>query len=153
MSSELQELYSEILIEHSQSPSNFSRLKVVSNQAHGKNPLCGDAVDVYLLLEDGRIKEISFQGQGCAICMASSSMMTECIKGLTLTEATKLFDGFRDYMLGKKEELGVDLESFEAMSGVRNFPTRIKCATLPWHVLSSALTAKDAKDAKVCKGF
>lgn len=152
MSSELTDLYSEILLEHSQQPSNFKKLPIVSNFAHGVNPLCGDAVDVYLLIEDGRIKEISFEGQGCAICMASSSMMTECIKGLTLKEAEDLFAGFRDYMSGHKTELGVDLESFEALSGVKKFPMRVKCATLPWHVLNSALNNEKIDVTVKCSG-
>lgn len=152
MNSELTDLYSEILLEHSKEPSNFKKLPVVSNYAHGVNPLCGDAVDVFLLIEEGKIKEISFQGQGCAICMASSSMMTECVKGLTLKEAESLFEGFRDYMLGHKEELGVDLESFEALAGVKKFPMRIKCATLPWHVFNSALNNQTKKITIECPG-
>lgn len=152
MNSELTNLYSEILLEHSKEPSNFKKLQIVSNHAHGVNPLCGDTVDVYLLIEEGKIKEISFQGKGCAICMASSSMMTECIKGLTLKEAESLFADFRDYMQGHQQELGVDLESFEALAGVKKFPMRVKCATLPWHVLNAALNNQENKITLECSG-
>lgn len=139
--SDLRDLYQETILDHNKHPRNFRRLEGASHRAHGHNPLCGDRVDVFLLIDDGCIKEAAFDGDGCAISTASASIMTEMLQGRSLEDAQQLFEHFHDLLLGKAES-GDELGKLEVLAGVRAFPTRVKCATLPWHTLQAALRSE-----------
>ncbi|HYA62317.1 MAG TPA: SUF system NifU family Fe-S cluster assembly protein [Candidatus Sulfotelmatobacter sp.] len=139
--SELEGLYQEVILDHSRRPRNFHSMKDADRHADGYNPLCGDRFTVYLKLQDDRITEISFQGTGCAISTASASILTEILKGKTRAQADALFDTFHDLVTGKTSAEGETpaLGKLAAFSGVCEFPVRVKCATLVWHTLRSAL--------------
>jgi nitrogen fixation NifU-like protein len=136
----LRELYQEVILDHSKSPRNFRELSG-GRSARGHNPLCGDRLTLFLQVRDGRIADVAFQGAGCAISTASASMMTEALKGKTEAEAEKIFRAFHDLVTGKSaandpsEELG----KLAVFAGVRDYPVRVKCATLAWHTLKAAL--------------
>jgi nitrogen fixation NifU-like protein len=132
-------LYQEVIVDHSKRPRNLRKLEGANRQACGYNPLCGDKVRVYLKVEDGRVVDAAFEGAGCAISTASASIMTETVKGKTVGEAEALFEGFHDLVTGKTHPGRVDLGKLEVFSGVCDYPTRVKCATLVWHTLRSAL--------------
>lgn len=137
----LDDLYQEAILDHQRNPRNFTRLPGANRQAEGANPLCGDHVTVYLEVEDGKIKNIGFQGEGCAIAKASASMMTGAVKGKTLAEAAEVFRSFHRMLTGDPDPC-FDLESMgklAAFSGVRAFPVRVKCASLAWHTLNAAM--------------
>jgi len=139
--SELRDLYQEVILDHSKAPRNFRTLSAVTHEADGRNPLCGDTFTVSVAVEDGRIKDIAFRGQGCAISTASASMMTECLKGKTLEEERNLFEWFHS-LLTAPPAVGSPagpLGKLAVFSGVREFPVRVKCATLAWHTLKAAL--------------
>lgn len=143
---ELRDLYQEVILDHSKRPKNFGELAGANRQAEGYNPLCGDRETVYVRLEDDVLKDIGFRGQGCAISTASASMMTESLKGRTRAEAEALFERFHDLIIGKNGEAKPgqpELGKLTVFSGVREFPVRIKCATLPWHTLKAALAGDD----------
>jgi nitrogen fixation NifU-like protein len=150
--SDLRDLYQEVILDHSKKPRNFGKPAHANHTAQGHNPLCGDRVTIYLDLgEDGRVKEVTFEGSGCAISMASASIMTEMLKGKTVDEAKTLFEKFHGVVTGEDEDLsgadGVDLDRLEALSGVREFPMRVKCATLAWHTFIAA--AEDSHEKVV----
>jgi len=145
MSSDLRELYQEVILDHSKRPRNFHAMPDADRRAEGYNPLCGDRETVFLDLEGEVLKDVSFQGAGCAISTASASMMTESVKGKTRAEADALFERFRDLITGKPEAAGSpDLGKLAVFSGVREYPVRVKCATLPWHTLKAALAGEGA---------
>ena len=138
------ELYQDIILDHGRKPRNFHAMAKPSHFAHGHNPLCGDRVTVYLAIEDGRVKDVSFEGRGCAISTASASLMTEVLKGKTLEEAEKLFKAFHAEVTGGEatatpEALQDDLERLAPLEGVKAYPARVKCATLAWHAFEAAL--------------
>lgn len=138
MSDELTELYQQVILDHSRKPRNFHVLPEANRSAEGHNPLCGDRFTVFLKLEDGIIKDISFQGAGCAISKASASMMTDHLKGKTAAEAEATFSQYQQMVtagLPDEEAMG----KLCAFSGVRHFPMRVKCAILPWHALMAGL--------------
>jgi nitrogen fixation NifU-like protein len=142
--SDLRELYQEVILDHNRRPRNFQKLDGANRTAEGYNPLCGDEITVYVRLEDGAIKDISFQGSGCAISKASASMMTASLKGKSKVDAEALFETFHKMVTA---DLSVTFDPLEvgklaAFSGVREFPVRVKCATLPWHTLHAALEGK-----------
>ncbi len=139
--SDLRELYQEVILDHNKSPRNFRKLEDANRMAEGYNPLCGDQITVYLKLEDDVIKEISFQGAGCAISKASASMMTASLKGKTEAEARALFDRVHKMLLGELDMTSGehDLGKLSLLSGVSQFPARVKCASLSWHTLQAAL--------------
>ncbi len=142
--SDLRELYQQVIIEHSRSPRNYKELEGANHSAEGYNPLCGDQIKVFVLLEEGTIKDISFKGSGCAISKASASLMTAAVKGKTVAEAEKLFGRFRE-MVTSDHDAQIDevgLGKLAVFSGVREFPVRVKCATLAWHTLHAALEEK-----------
>ena len=150
--SNLRELYQEVILDHSRKPRNFGKPAEVHHMAQGHNPLCGDRVTVYLDLDgDGRVTEVTFEGSGCAISMASASIMTEMLKGKTVSEAKSLFDKFHGVVTGEDEDMsgadGIDLDRLEALAGVREFPMRVKCATLAWHTFIAA--TQDRRDKVV----
>jgi nitrogen fixation protein NifU and related proteins len=137
--SELRSLYQEVILDHFRRPRNCGVLDCPNREAEGRNALCGDQVHVYLRVAGGRIEEISFQGNGCAICTASCSLMTESVRGKTVAETAALFDGFHDMLTGVADEAGVELGKLRAFEGVREYPVRVKCATLAWHTLKAAI--------------
>jgi nitrogen fixation protein NifU and related proteins len=142
MNDALRELYQEVILDHSKSPRNFHALSGPARSAKGHNPLCGDRLTLYVDVEDGRIKDVAFEGAGCAISTASASMMTEALKGKTEAEAEKMFEGFHALVTGKSlsEE---DLGKLAVFAGVRDYPVRVKCATLAWHTLRAALAQQE----------
>lgn len=146
MLDELRELYQEVILDHGRAPRNFRRLAEPARHAHGQNPMCGDTLDVYLTLgADGTIEDVAFEGKGCAISMASASLMTETLKGRPAAEALALFDAFHRLCTEEGFDAataGVDedaLERLQVLAGVREFPVRVKCATLAWHTMKTAL--------------
>lgn len=141
--SELRDLYQEVILDHNRRPRNCGVIKCATKTADGHNPLCGDTVKVYLRISNGIIEEISFQGHGCAICTASSSLMTEAVNGKTVDEVRKLSDGVREMLTGVASEQGVELGKLRVFEGVREYPVRVKCATLPWHTLNAAIADND----------
>ncbi len=140
---DLRELYQELILDHSRSPRNFHAMEHADRTAVGNNPLCGDRLTLYLRLEGDRIADASFQGQGCAISKASTSLMTAAIKGLSVSEAEALFGKFHDMVTGdSKATPDPALGRLAVFAGVAEFPARVKCASLPWHTLRAALEAK-----------
>lgn len=139
--SELRDLYQEVILDHRKRPRNFRSMESADFQAEGYNPLCGDQVTVFLKVRDSVIEDVSFQGEGCAISIASASLMTEILKGKTLQEAGNLFSKFHNLMIDEatEGEERLSLGKLEVLAGVREFPMRVKCATLPWHTLHAAL--------------
>ena len=138
MMTDLQELYQEVILDHNKRPRNFGRLEGATHRAEGFNPLCGDRITVFLDIEAGKVKEVYFQGNGCAISTASASVMTEMVKGRTLEETRELFDKFHN-MVTREDGETEDLGKLVVFAGVRAFPIRVKCATLAWHTLQAAL--------------
>jgi nitrogen fixation protein NifU and related proteins len=143
--SELRELYQEVILDHRTHPHNFRELPHATHRAAGFNPFCGDRVEVYLVLDGGRIREAAFRGSGCAISTASASIMTDVLKGKTAAEAECLCTRFRALVAGTAEEQAdrageaPELGELYALAGVRKFPVRVKCATLTWHTMLAAL--------------
>ncbi|MDE2484165.1 MAG: SUF system NifU family Fe-S cluster assembly protein [candidate division NC10 bacterium] len=142
--SDLRELYQEVILDHNKRPRNFQKLEGANRAADGYNPLCGDQITVYLLVEDHVIKDIAFQGSGCAISKASASMMTAIVKGKTTAEAEGLFETFHRMVTADLSVASDPLVvgKLAAFAGVREFPVRVKCATLPWHTLRAALEGR-----------
>jgi nitrogen fixation protein NifU and related proteins len=139
--SELSELYQQVILDHNKKPRNFRRMEDATQSAEGYNPLCGDQLTVYLKTGNGVVDEVSFEGSGCAISKAASSMMTQAVKGKTREEAEKLFDEFHRMVTGELDEEATEnsLGRLKIFAGVRDFPARVKCASLPWHTLHAAL--------------
>ena len=147
MDSGLRELYQEIILDHSRHPRHFGPLADANRMAEGHNPLCGDRVKIQLKVDsDGRIQDVMFEGRGCAISVASASLMTDLLKGRTVTEADRLMGGFLELVKGESANAlqPDDREQLEVMAGVSAFPMRVKCATLPWHAMKSALDGGEA---------
>ena len=141
---DLYDLYQEVIIDHNRSPRNFGKPERYNRTAEGFNPLCGDKLTVYLRVDDiGTIEDIAFEGEGCAISVASASLMTECLKGRPVSEAEALFGSFHDLVTRGDTETVADLGKLAALAGVREFPSRVKCATLCWHAMESALNGQD----------
>ena len=142
MDNSLRELYQEVILDHSRHPRHYGALDGATHKAEGYNPLCGDRVTVYLVLdESGRVTDIKFEGKGCAISQASASLMTEMLAGKTATEAERLMTGFLHLVKGE-EASGLsedDRETLDVMSGISEFPMRVKCATLAWHTYKNAV--------------
>lgn len=142
--SDLRDLYQEVILEHSKAPRNYRELPNANHKAEGFNPLCGDHFTVYLNVEGDAIRDISFQGAGCAISKASASMMTQSVKGKTREDAEKLFAEFHKLVTGKAKGNGAqsDMGKLAVFGGVSEYPVRVKCATLAWHALQAALANK-----------
>jgi len=137
---DLQDLYQELILDHGRRPRNFRPLDGATRSAEGYNPLCGDKVKIYVRMDGDIVKDISFEGAGCAISTASASIMTETLKGKTRAEAEELFQTFHDLVTGRQAQLdGPELGKLAVFSGVSEFPIRVKCATLSWHTLRAAL--------------
>jgi nitrogen fixation NifU-like protein len=142
--SALRELYQEVILDHGKAPRNFGKLDQPTGCSHGHNPLCGDTVAIYLIIRNGVVEDIRFEGRGCAISMASASMMTEILKGKTVAEVKRMFERFHGLVTTGEAacEGGFDiaeLDKLVVLAGVREFPMRVKCATLPWHTMKAAL--------------
>ena len=141
---ELRDLYQEVILEHSKAPRNYKKLPAANHKAEGFNPLCGDRFTVYLDVEGDKVKDISFEGSGCAISKASASMMTQTVKGKTIAEAEKVFEDFHKFVTSRthSESDSAELGKLAVFSGVSEFPARVKCATLAWHTLQAAIEGK-----------
>ena len=142
MNTELQDLYQEVILDHNRRPRNFRALQA-GQKAEGFNPLCGDRITVYLNVDNGVIKEVAFQGSGCAISKASASLMTESVKGKTVAEAQSLFERFQQMITAAADASVDDLGKLTVLAGVRQFPVRVKCASLAWHTLRAAVDARN----------
>jgi nitrogen fixation NifU-like protein len=141
---ELRDLYQDVIIEHSKRPRNFRTLGDTAHKADGYNPLCGDTVTVYLTLDGDVVKDVSFQGHGCAISTASASVMTETLKGKTRAQVEELFRTFHELVTGKAPDADPDrLGKLAVFSGVSEFPVRVKCATLCWHTARAAMEGRE----------
>lgn len=142
--SDLTDLYQEVILDHNRRPRNFGALEGSNRAAEGDNPLCGDKIRLKVRVEDDEIRDLAFEGQGCAISTASASLMTEAVKGKTVEEAEVLFGRIRDLLVGKIDpgdpEAVEALGKLQVLAGVREYPMRVKCATLAWHTLHTALT-------------
>ncbi len=137
---EVRDLYRELILDHSRKPRHFGRLNDATHTADGINPLCGDKLRLYLKIDDGRIESSSFEGTGCAISVASASLMTDAIEGLAVETAESCVASVTDRLTGGASQLGGKLDKLAALEGVRNYPSRVKCATLAWHALHAAIT-------------
>jgi len=141
--SELRDLYQDVILEHSKAPRNYREMPAANHKAEGFNPLCGDRFTVYITMDGDSIRDISFQGSGCAISKASASMMTQVVKGKSAAEAERLFETFHNLVTGHADSNGsADLGKLAVFSGVSEYPARVKCATLAWHTLQAALEGK-----------
>ena len=143
--SELSDLYQEVILEHNKSPRNFREIEDADQYADGKNPLCGDALRVYIKTEDDVVTDVAFKGSGCAISKASALMMTQAVKGKTKSEAESIFDEFHKMVTGELdiETDDNDLGKLRIFAGVLEFPARVKCASLSWHTLHAALEGQN----------
>ena len=139
--SELSELYQQVILDHNKKPRNFHKLEAANHMAEGYNPLCGDQLNVYVELDNDSVKDVSFEGSGCAISKASASMMTQAVKGMSKHDAETLFEEFHRMVTGQLDEETDPnhLGKLKIFAGVREFPVRVKCATLSWHTLLAAL--------------
>ncbi len=149
MIDDLRELYQEVILDHNRSPRNFRRPEDFNREAHGDNPLCGDNITVYLTIKsDGTIIDAAFEGRGCAISTASASMMTDMVRGKNVDAASALFKTFHDMCMDVQEgpideELIEDMDKLQVLSGVRQYPMRVKCATLAWHTMNAAMQGEE----------
>lgn len=139
---DLRDLYQEVILDHNKKPRNFGRLENANRRAEGHNPLCGDRLTVYMDLENDRIRDIKFEGSGCAISKASASMMTSEVKGKTVDEVEETFHRFHRMVTQEGGNDAEGLGKLAAFSGVREFPVRVKCASLPWHTMEAALKSE-----------
>jgi nitrogen fixation NifU-like protein len=140
--SDLMDLYQEVILDHNKAPRNFGPMEDADHFAEGNNPLCGDQLRLYIKMDGDRVEQIRFQGSGCAISTASASLMTEIVSGKTLEEVEELYERFHELLTGDPSvvaEAGPELGKLAVFSGVREFPVRVKCATLAWHTLQAAL--------------
>lgn len=144
MTSDLRELYQELIFDHYKRPRNCHALPDANHRAEGYNPLCGDKVTIYLKVEDGVIKDATFEGAGCAIATASASLMTEALKGKSVSEVEHLFEDFHHMVTDAPNSPYPELGKLEVFAGVREFPARVKCATLAWHTFHAALQEQHA---------
>jgi nitrogen fixation NifU-like protein len=137
--SDLSELYQEVILDHNRRPRNFRAIDGASHHAEGYNPLCGDRLNLYVQIDGHVISDLAFQGSGCAISKASASLMTDAVKGRTIDEARSLFDRFHHVVTTPPDQPVEDLGKLSVLAGVREFPVRVKCASLAWHTLKAAL--------------
>jgi nitrogen fixation NifU-like protein len=140
---EINDLYRDVILDHNRRPRNFGALEPADASVEGFNPMCGDRLTVRLKMDDDKISDIRFEGQGCAISTASASLMTEAVKGRTRTEALRLFDRVHELLTDDGAPPADELGKLAALSGVREYPARVKCASLCWHTLASALRSSD----------
>ena len=137
--SDLSDLYQEVILDHNKRPRNFGTLEAPTHHAEGYNPLCGDRLDLFVQVDGETITDVKFQGSGCAISKASASLMTDTLKGRSVTEARALFDRFHRMVTTPPDQEVEDMGKLSVLAGVREFPVRVKCASLAWHTLKAAL--------------
>lgn len=137
--SDLSDLYQEVILDHNKRPRNFRTMEAPSHHAEGYNPLCGDRLRLFVQVHGNVISDVAFQGSGCAISKASASLMTDAVKGRTTEEALELFERFRHVVTTPPDQVVEDLGKLSVLAGVREFPVRVKCASLAWHTLKAAL--------------
>jgi nitrogen fixation NifU-like protein len=137
--SDLTDLYQEVILDHNKRPRNFRTIESPSHHAEGYNPLCGDRLNLYVTVADGVLTDVAFQGSGCAISKASASLMTDALKGKTVAEANALFERFHRVVTTPPDQPVEELGKLSVLAGVREFPVRVKCASLAWHTLKAAL--------------
>lgn len=137
---ELRELYREVILDHNRSPRNFGEIDGADRVVEGVNPLCGDRLTLYVKLEGEVIADVAFQGSGCAISKASASLMTDALKGKTIAEARLMFDRFHEMVTSPPDTPPADLGKLSVLAGVREYPTRVKCASLAWHTMKAAVS-------------
>ena len=137
--SDLSDLYQEVILDHNKRPRNFRTIEAASHHAEGHNPLCGDRLALYVQVSDGTIEDVAFQGSGCAISKASASLMTDAIKGLSVASANDLFTRFHAMVTTPPDQPVENMGKLSVLAGVREFPVRVKCASLCWHTLKAAL--------------
>jgi len=142
--SDLRELYQEVILDHNKRPRNFRVAEPHTHHADGYNPLCGDKVTIYVQVVDGVVEDVSFQGEGCAISTASASILTEVVKGKRIDEAQQLFERFHDLVTMDDASAGPELGKLAVLAGVKDYPNRVKCATLAWHTLHAALEERES---------
>ena len=143
MIADLRDLYQEVILDHNKNPRNFRKLATATHHAEGFNPLCGDKVSVFLHIEGGHVRDVSFEGSGCAISTASASLMTESLKGKSMDEVRVLFERMHLLLTSEDEDIKLDeLGKLAAFAGVREYPMRVKCASLAWHTLIAAADGK-----------
>ena len=140
--SDLNDLYQEVILDHNRRPRNFHAIADASHTAEGYNPLCGDRLTLYMTVDGAVIKDIAFEGAGCAISKASASMMTDALKGMTVADAHALFERFHRMVTTPPEQTVEDLGKLSSLAGVREFPVRVKCASLAWHTLKAAMASQ-----------
>ncbi|MFH1573142.1 MAG: Fe-S cluster assembly sulfur transfer protein SufU [Acidobacteriota bacterium] len=140
--SDLRELYQQVILDHHKRPKNFRRIDEANHTAQGFNPLCGDKISLYLVLDGDVVRDVAFEGSGCAISTASASMMTEALKGKRVEEIEAIFEAFHEMVMGSREPNPDSLGKLAVFTGVREFPLRVKCATLAWHTMMAALQGK-----------
>lgn len=143
--SELSELYQQVILDHNKKPRNFRKIENANYTAEGYNPLCGDHLTIYVNVADDEVQEIAFEGSGCAISKAAASMMTQAVKGKTREQTEELFKEFHSMVTGELDEETEEnsLGNLKIFAGVRDFPVRVKCATLPWHTMQAALNKQE----------
>ena len=144
MFGDLRELYQEVILDHGKNPRNFGVLEQYTCTAEGNNPMCGDQLTVYIDIKDDVVSDVSYRARGCAISIASASIMSNMIKGRTIEDVHLLFDKFHKLCTGQEVEEDDDTEKLQVLSGVSEFPTRVKCATMSWHAVDSAIKNKNA---------
>lgn len=145
--SELSDLYQEVILDHNRRPHNFRVIADASRRQEGYNPLCGDRLTLYVALDGDRIADVAFQGTGCAISKASASLMTDALKGKTVDEGRVLFERFHEMITSPPDANATDLGKLSALAGVRDFPTRVKCASLAWHTFKAAVAERAPEQA------
>ena len=143
MTSDLNDLYQEVILDHNRRPRNFHAIADATHSAEGYNPLCGDRLTLFVQIEGDRIADVAFEGSGCAISKASASLMTEAVKGRTVADARALFERFHTMVTTAPDQPVNDLGKLSVLAGVRQFPIRVKCASLAWHTLHAAMNARD----------
>ena len=146
--SDLSDLYQEVILDHNRSPRNFRRMEGASHHAEGFNPLCGDRVTVFVQIEGARIADVAFEGSGCAISKASASLMTDELKGSTVADARRLFERFHRMVTTPSDQAVEELGKLSALAGVREFPVRVKCASLAWHTLKAAIDREEKESTE-----
>ena len=139
---DITDLYQEVILDHSKNPQNFGILNQYTCTAEGNNPMCGDSLTVYVNIENNVISDVSYRARGCAISVASASIMSKIIKGKTIEEVDILFDKFHKLCMGEDIEDDDEIEMLQVLSGVSKFPTRVKCATMSWHAMKEAMHSK-----------
>ena len=140
--SNLNELYQEVILDHNKRPRNFRSIDGASHHAEGYNPLCGDRLSLYLQVDEGRISDVAFQGSGCAISKASASLMTDAVKGQSIGDVREMFQRFHRMVTTPPDQPVENLGKLSVLAGVREFPVRVKCASLAWHTMKAAVEAK-----------